>query len=1287
MFNCAAFSFAEEEIVILDEPTEILTFDDFVIEDGEELFLEQETEVLVEPERAESAVMFEEPDVLTAQTRLETGINPEPMWEEKLLEAENLSEYETALPEFQELTLRVGVNGASYTTGFVYNDSFLLKDNTTMWPDLAKASIALASSAYVTVGQSPNSLYSALEEMGYTVDKTCGNWNRKHTVDDNDFVRYVIASKPIVDGDVERIIYCLIIQGTRGGFDWDSDFNIGTGDDHCGFYTAREEIMDKLCQKMASDGLSSPSQRILWTTGHSRGAAVSNIIAGEFTTGHSEGAPISMLSALIHDDRVFSYNFACPAVSKRAEVRQAHMNDLCPNIFNFNSPDDVIPTVPTEDWGYVRYGIDVPLPAATGSINFKNRFHVEKGTTYDGTVKTVTYLTDIINRGVPNSTTANAPIRQAIMKVIALAMKDEITLKIVMETLHFYVKDNGDKIIQQYAENYILSESGLDEPLSYVETIDQLSIKSTKYLRETENLSQEEFSVWLNDNRDEVEELELWSHHQIGSRKDLEDVWALFGANSLAEIADFSWIDAGEAEALLECGIGLYAYFTDDGSFDAIGDGHDWMSYLLFINEKYYGYKGWYHYENSFGVNPDMTDKVFTIGQSCFEGSGIGALYANSQLKYIGSSACSSAANLREADLGEELEGLGDNAFYNCTALEKLRIPAGCPLKSHTVFSRCESLSEIHYSGYGEMSEHIVETQTHYDYNTHRYYYVVPWAYCISPVTVVIEDGVTTVSDNAFCESDIEQNGHYYLRESLEPCAKLESISIGRGVTSVGDSAFEGCSGLTETLTIPNSVTFIGDSAFKGCSGLTGALTIPNSVTFIGDKAFYGCSGLTGALMIPGSVTSIGAWAFEGCSGLTGTLTIPGSVTSIGDGAFKECSGLTGALTIPGSVTSIGDGVFEGCSGLTGALTIPDSVTSIGYNAFYDCSGLTGALTIPNSVTSIGSYAFYGCSGLTGALTIPDSVTSIGGYAFYDCSGLTGALTIPSSITFIGDLAFYDCSGLTVLSMPAQLKCKLHAFIGCDNVTTVHLTGTGSMADYRSHPDSLKDMTAPWDYFGKLTVVIDEGVTSISPYAFYECSNLVHITIPNSVTSIGESAFYDCYRLTGVLTIPNSVTSIGESAFYGCSGLMGALTIPNSVTSIGNGVFYGCSGLTSVTIPNSMTSIGNGAFANCSDLTDVYYNGTEEQWLAISIGSDNDPLTNASIHYIMPDFILPAALMEIGEEAFAGGMFSSVYIPASVTTIADNAFGNTQNLTILGNAGSTAEAYAEAHGFDFVPAA
>lgn len=122
------------------------------------------------------------------------------------------------------------------------------------------------------------------------------------------------------------------------------------------------------------------------------------------------------------------------------------------------------------------------------------------------------------------------------------------------------------------------------------------------------------------------------------------------------------------------------------------------------------------------------------------------------------------------------------------------------------------------------------------------------------------------------------------------------------------------------------------------------------------------------------------------------------------------------------------------------------------------------------------------------------------------------------------------------------------------------------------------------------SVVIEYGVANIGNSAFIGCNNLTSVVIPNSVTNIGKEAFADCCNLTSVV-IPNSVTNIGEEAFAGCSNL------------------------SSVTIPNSIKSIGDRVLSSCDNLKDIYYLGTREQWNQITIGSYNNDLMNATIHY------------------------------------------------------------------------
>ncbi len=442
-----------------------------------------------------------------------------------------------------------------------------------------------------------------------------------------------------------------------------------------------------------------------------------------------------------------------------------------------------------------------------------------------------------------------------------------------------------------------------------------------------------------------------------------------------------------------------------------------------------------------------IPDSVTSIGESAFSGcSGLASITIPDSVTSIGERAFYDCSSLTSVTIGNSVTSIGEGAFAYCSGLTSITIPDRVTSIGEGAFSGCSGLVEMTIPFVGGSRKTASDTYQYpfgYIFGTSSYtggtateqYYYGSSTSSLTSTTYYIPTSLKKVT----------VTGGNILYGAFRNCSMM-SITIPDSVTSIGESAFYGCSGLT-SITIPDNVTSIGKYAFTDCSGLT-SITIPDSVTSIGEYAFYRCSGLT-SITILDNVTSIGKYAFTNCSGLTSVIVeqgnstyhsvnncliesatktlilgcknsiIPtdGSVTSIGEYAFSGCSGLT-SITIPNSVTSIGDGAFDDCSGLT-SITIPDSVTSIGEDAFYACSGLT-SITIPDSVTSIGERAFNDCYRLT-SVTIGNSVTSIGESAFAYCSGLT-SITIPDSVTSIGKRAFSGCRSLENIYCKAPSK-------------------------------------------------------------------------------------------------------------------------------------------------------------------------------------------------------------------------------------------------------------------------
>ena len=703
----------------------------------------------------------------------------------------------------------------------------------------------------------------------------------------------------------------------------------------------------------------------------------------------------------------------------------------------------------------------------------------------------------------------------------------------------------------------------------------------------------------------------------------------------------------------------------------------------------------------------EIPDSVTSIGSNAFRGcTGLTSVEIPDSVTSIGYGAFSYCSSLTSVMIPHGIVTINSYVFSNCSSLTSITIPDSVTSIGQGAFYNCSALTDVYYGG-SRAEWNKIRIDAYYNDQlrgaTIHYAKTDPTATptqtpmptpiatpfpgptatpaepsvptsgaCGENLTWKIEDGVLTISGTGAMTG-------YPPSQSPWAAAKIKSVVIESGVTSIGSHAFSDCSSLT-SVEIPNSITFIDQGAFSGCSNLA-SITIPDGVTTIRSGAFRNCSSLT-SITIPDSVTNIGEGVFYHCTGLAddkgfvivrnmlcgyfgkgADVVVPTGVTKIDIGAFEWCSSLA-SIAIPNSVTSIGGSAFEWCSSLT-SVEIPDSVTSIGGSAFQWCSSLT-SVKIPDGIVTINSYVFSNCSSLT-SITIPDSVTNICPNAFSNCSGLT-SVEIPDSVASIGPCAFNDCSALTDVyyggSRAEWNKIRIDVYNDQLRGATIHYAKTDPTAAPTQTPMPTPIVTPnptatpaapPVPTSGtcgeNLTWKLEDGVLTISgtgamtdyspiqgPQLPWAAAKIKSVVVESGVTNIGDFAFAGQVGLTSI-TIPDSVTSIGDYAFHYCMSLT-SVKIPDGVTRICQKVFQDCSSLTSVEIPDSVASIGSNAFYNCTALKNVYYSScSEAKWNSISIQSGNDDLKNAAMHYSdhrWDDGVItkPATRTEEGEKTF-----------------------------------------------------
>ena len=268
---------------------------------------------------------------------------------------------------------------------------------------------------------------------------------------------------------------------------------------------------------------------------------------------------------------------------------------------------------------------------------------------------------------------------------------------------------------------------------------------------------------------------------------------------------------------------------------------------------------------------------------------------------------------------GYPVTKIGDNAFKNCTKLDKVTLPATVTSIGENAFYGCVQLFSV------EMTDAVTSIgKSAFDG-------------CTNLTVMNLSKNIQTIGDRAFYKT------------------YLDNITLPECVISIGNDAFCESRYYNNTNNWKNNILYINKHLIEVKYTVTGEITVDDGTLTIADNAFGSCQ-ITG-VNLPDSIVRIGNSAFSWCQKLK-TITIPESVTFIGENAFNCCYALK-ELRIPGNISKISDGMFGHCSALA-SITIPESVTTIGVSAFESCSNLS-VLTMPESVTKICESAFNRC--------------------------------------------------------------------------------------------------------------------------------------------------------------------------------------------------------------------------------------------------------------------------------------------------------------------------------------
>ena len=617
----------------------------------------------------------------------------------------------------------------------------------------------------------------------------------------------------------------------------------------------------------------------------------------------------------------------------------------------------------------------------------------------------------------------------------------------------------------------------------------------------------------------------------------------------------------------------------------------------------------------------------------------------------IGSSAFRECFGLNSVNIPENVTTIGEYAFYYCKSLTSINIPQNVVNIDYKAFDYCSGIDIVHIDD--------MESWCNIDFSGVSSNPLFYGAYLCLKGNIVNE----LIIPNSITEI---KYGSFY------GCLGLHSVTIGSGVLSISNNAFNGPNfSIKPTKTI--WLTNTPPTGYANAKGNINYVSNDQYTSLSNTKVYPYLSSMfevDGVKYVPVSPSERTCHAIDCAYNSTAESVSISETTSYKGVAMK--------------VTEVMPSTFYGNDHVKEVSV--SHLGNIGDYAFYDCDGIESVIV--SNQGSIGNQAFYNCDGIKDVNI--SNLGNIGSQAFYNCDAIE-SVTI-SNQGDIGEQAFYDCNGIKTIDVQNRGIVGAQAFYGCnamefanvanyipnnpsnndEPLTFADWTSTNkadSSTSSETYTFTAKDgVVLSFDWwvssesgYDKLIVTLDgstilEKSGNLSGTYSNAVSQGEHTLIVKYTKDSSQSSGSDQAKVSNIVVSTGgnvqTIAGIGSEAFSGCPSLK-SVALGDSIGSLGNKAFYQCTSLQEIVIPDFVKTVGEYCFSGCSAMKSATI-GDGVSNIAAYTFQDCKGLKNVAVG---------DGVTTISNYAFTGcSALANVELGGSVATISDYAFQNCSSL-------------------------